>query len=80
MNPIAPFAPPYYGPISAFYDAEMRDWAAAEHSLHVLLAAPGAKRLVFPTRSHMKMFFGVEEVIAAQVVEVAAQVVGSASH
>ena len=55
------------GPIGDwFYSRQMRDWAGAEHTLHVMLARSGA-RTVFPTRSHGDMFFGLEPFIAAQV-------------
>lgn len=58
----------------AFYDADMRKWAAAEHNLHALLAASGA-RTVFPKRHHGEMFFGMEKMISAKVVEMAGEVV-----
>ncbi|KAF0682533.1 Aste57867_25331 [Aphanomyces stellatus] len=38
-----------------FIDDEMKDWYAAEHSLHVLLAASGT-RTVFPKKAHTDMF------------------------
>jgi hypothetical protein len=53
----------------AFYDADMRAFAAAEHNLHALLARSGA-RTVFPTRHHGQMFFGMENVIAKEVVAI----------
>jgi hypothetical protein len=43
----------------------------AEQALHALLAAPGSSRTVFPSKSHMNMFFGSEGGIAAQVVAIA---------
>jgi hypothetical protein len=52
----------------AFYDTEMRDWAGAEHAMHVLLARAGA-RTVFATRNHGAMFFGLVPFIADQVVQ-----------
>ncbi len=55
-----------FGMASSFYDREMMALSAAEHNLHAHLAADG-KRLVFPTRSHDKMFFGLTGLIAAQV-------------
>jgi len=57
----------------AFYDADMRKWAAAEHNLHSLLAASGS-RTVFPTRHHGQMFFGMEGVISKNVLEMAQDV------
>lgn len=50
----------------AFYDVQMREWGAAEHSLHVQLAARGA-RTVFPTRSHTEMLLGIEPWVAKEV-------------
>jgi len=59
---------------SDFYDQDMRRWAAAEHSLHAYLAKDG-KRLVFPTRNHTQMFFGLVNVMAREVDEIATAVV-----
>lgn len=50
----------------AFYDKQMREWAAAEHSMLVLVAARGA-RTVFPSRSHADMCIGLERFIAKEV-------------
>ncbi len=67
------------GPIGdAFYDREMREWAGAEHALHVLLARAGS-RTVFPTRSHGAMFFGLVPFIAGEVVALERDVVGCAA-
>ena len=60
-------------PISAFYDREMQDFAASEHNLHVLSGAAGSHRVVFPSKTHMGMFFGAEAFIADMVVEIAEQ-------
>lgn len=54
------------GPADSFYEPVMREWAAAEHSMHVLLAKAGW-RTVFPTRTHMDAFFGLLPFIADQV-------------
>ena len=56
------------GPLGdAFYDQEMRNWAGAEHAMHVLLARAGA-RTVFPLRSHTSMFFALVPFAAREVV------------
>lgn len=62
-----------FGPASSFYDKEMQSWAAAEASMHAYLARDGA-RVVFPTKSHDKMFFTLTGFIAGQVDEIAALV------
>lgn len=53
-----------------FYDDQMKDWSASEHSLHALLAADGA-RTGFPTHHHGTLFFGTVEFAAAQTLEIA---------
>jgi len=53
----------------AFYDKEMRAWAAAEHALHAGLAGARGQRVVYPERHHGQMFFSFEDQIAARVVE-----------
>jgi hypothetical protein len=64
------------GPIGdAFYDREMREWAGAEHALHVLLARAGS-RTVFPTRSHGAMFFGLVPFISGEVLALESDVLG----
>jgi len=60
-----------------FYDDDMRRWAGAEHALHALLAADGA-RTVFPTCSHTDMFFSVVP-FTAEVVERRAAQAGASS-
>lgn len=59
-----------FGLASSFYDGEMQSLAAMEHALHASLAGEGGQRLVFPTRSHDKMFFGLTGLIATQVDEI----------
>lgn len=60
-----------FGLASGWYDPGMQALAAAEHSLHARLAGDG-RRVVFPRRSHAKMFFGVQGFVVEQVREVAA--------
>jgi pimeloyl-ACP methyl ester carboxylesterase len=60
-----------FGLASSFYDGEMQSLAAMEHALHAALAGEGGQRLVFPTRSHVNMFFGLTGLVAAQVDEIA---------
>lgn len=64
-----------FGVASPWYDPEMQTLAGAEHSLHALL--PGGEgagaRVVFPRRSHAKMFFGLQHFVVEQVEEVAAR-------
>lgn len=60
-----------FGMASSFYDVEMQGLAAMEHALHAHLAGEGGQRLVFPTRSHDKMFFGLTGLIAKQVDDMA---------
>lgn len=60
----------YHMGIHYFYRPQMQDWAAAEHSLHALLAKDGA-RTVFPIRHHGEMFFYATEYIIQQTVEIA---------
>lgn len=64
---------------SSWYSPEMQTLAAAEHALHALLPGGGdgaGKRLVFPRRSHAKMFFGIQGLVVQQVKEIAAAVAG----
>jgi hypothetical protein len=42
---------------ASFYDREMKMWIAAEHNLHVLLAANGGRRVAFPRLHHGSLFF-----------------------
>ncbi|KAF0757273.1 hypothetical protein AaE_004320 [Aphanomyces astaci] len=44
-----------YAGASMFIDDEMKDWYAAEHAMHALLAAHGT-RTVFPKKAHSDMF------------------------
>lgn len=46
----------------SFYDSEMKDWAAAEQTLHALLACDG-ERYVFPTKGHSDMFLEVAAIV-----------------
>ncbi|RHY31153.1 hypothetical protein DYB32_003720 [Aphanomyces invadans] len=48
-----------YAGASMFIDDEMKDWYAAEHTIHALLAARGC-RTVFPTKAHSDMFAMVQ--------------------
>jgi len=54
----------------SFYDAQMKDWSAAEHSLHAYAAADGA-RTVFPTHHHGNLFFNTVEYAAQLTMEIA---------
>jgi hypothetical protein len=47
---------------NSFYNQHMRDLAAAEHSLHVLLAYNGA-RTVYPRISHTIMFSKTDDIV-----------------
>jgi hypothetical protein len=42
---------------ASFYDRDMKLWIAAEHNLHVLLAANGGRRVAFPRLHHGSLFF-----------------------
>lgn len=69
-----------FGAASRWYDADMRALEAAEHGLLALVPEGGAgRRLVFPTRSHNQMFFGMQGLIVRQVEEVAAAVMAAAA-
>jgi hypothetical protein len=63
----------------AFYDAQMRDWSAAEHNMHVLLAARGA-HTVFPSRHHGQMLLGLEHFVADEVVRLQEDAVAVAAR
>ena len=56
---------------ASFYDKEMKSWIAAEHSLHVLLAADG-RRVAFPTKNHGTLFFSTIPTAVGLVCEIAA--------
>jgi pimeloyl-ACP methyl ester carboxylesterase len=53
-----------------FYKDRMKDWAAAEHTLHARLARDG-RRTAFPSRHHGNIFFGTIEYAAQLVQEIA---------
>ncbi len=66
-----------FGVASSWYDAEMQALGGAEHSLQALLAGAQGRRLVFPRRSHAKMYSkSVVPLVCAQVEEVAAVMAG----
>lgn len=44
----------------------MKDWAAAEQTLHALLAYDG-KRYVFPTKGHSDMFLEVAAIVLCMI-------------
>lgn len=48
---------------NTFYDAEMKRWAAAEHSLHVLVSCRGS-RYVFPQVGHDSIFTHTAAILA----------------
>lgn len=58
---------------NSFFDQQMKDWAASEHTLHAHLALDGEKT-VFPTRHHGQMFFGTETYAAQLTADIAAVV------
>jgi hypothetical protein len=51
----------YFGGDS-FYDLEMKKWAAAEHSLHAIVARNG-RRYVFPALSHQNIFLNTAAIV-----------------
>ncbi|RHY10634.1 hypothetical protein DYB38_005874 [Aphanomyces astaci] len=51
-----------YAGASMFIDDEMKDWYAAEHAMHALLAAHGT-RTVFPKKAHSDMFAMVKCIV-----------------
>jgi hypothetical protein len=50
----------------SFYDVDMKRFAAAEHTMHALLAENGA-RYVFPTVGHDKLFLQVDAIVQSVV-------------
>jgi hypothetical protein len=63
----------------AFYDDDMKQWAAMEHSMLALLARDG-RRYVFPRVGHDKLFLEVPAIVAcAREVDAALQDVPAAA-